>query len=85
MTANFSQIAVNIWSLADLSHRDFKQSQYGLVILLFMIFRRLECVLEARKPQVFEQVEKLKAMPARFFSISNLVSFWRSWLWCLLI
>jgi type I restriction enzyme M protein len=31
---------------------DFKQSQYGRVILPFTILRRLECVLAARKPQV---------------------------------
>ena len=59
MTANFSQTAAYIWSLADLLRGDFKQSQYGRVILPFTILRRLECVLEARKPKVLEQVQKL--------------------------
>ncbi len=33
MTTNFSQTAAYIWSLADLLRGDFKQSQYGRVIL----------------------------------------------------
>ena len=62
MTTNFSQTAAYIWSLADLLRGDFKQSQYGRVILPFTILRRLECVLERRKPKVLEQVEKLETM-----------------------
>ena len=42
MTTNFSQTAAYIWSLADLLRGDFKQSQYGRVILPFTILRRLE-------------------------------------------
>ncbi|MEM7114914.1 MAG: class I SAM-dependent DNA methyltransferase [Chloroflexota bacterium] len=63
MTTNFSQTAAYIWSLADLLRGDFKQSQYGRIILPFTILRRLECVLEKTKPQVLAQVEKLKGMP----------------------
>ncbi len=62
MTINFTQTAAYIWSLADLLRGDFKQSQYGRVILPFTILRRLECVLEERKPQVLKQVEKLAEM-----------------------
>jgi len=62
MTTNFSQTAAYIWSLADLLRGDFKQSQYGRVILPITILRRLECVLESSKLKVLEQVEKLKAM-----------------------
>ncbi len=62
MTTNFSQTAAYIWSLADLLRGDFKQSQYGRVILPFTILRRLECVLEKNKPTVLKQVEKLKTM-----------------------
>ena len=61
MTTNFSQTAAYIWSLADLLRGDFKQSQYGRVILPFTILRRLECVLEDTKPKVLKQVDKLKA------------------------
>lgn len=62
MTTNFSQTAAYIWSLADLLRGDFKQSQYGRVILPFTILRRLECVLEERKSAVLKEVEKLKTM-----------------------
>ena len=62
MTPNFSQTAAYIWSLADLLRGDFKQSQYGRVILPFTILRRLECVLESSKPRVLEQVQKLNSM-----------------------
>ena len=58
MPSNFSQTAAYIWSLADLLRGDFKQSQYGRVILPFTILRRLECVLEATKPKVLKQSEK---------------------------
>ena len=64
MTTNFSQTAAYIWSLADLLRGDFKQSQYGRVILPFTILRRLECVLEETKPKVLAQVEKLKSNKA---------------------
>ncbi|MEZ5065435.1 MAG: class I SAM-dependent DNA methyltransferase [bacterium] len=62
MTTNFSQTAAYIWSLADLLRGDFKQSQYGRVILPFTILRRLECVLEGTKAQVLAEVERLKGM-----------------------
>ncbi|MEM7481091.1 MAG: class I SAM-dependent DNA methyltransferase [Acidobacteriota bacterium] len=62
MTTNFSQTAAYIWSLADLLRGDFKQSQYGRIILPFTILRRLECVLEARKPNVLAEVAKLEGM-----------------------
>ncbi len=58
MTTNFSQTAAYIWSLADLLRGDFKQSQYGRVILPFTILRRLECVLEKNKPAVRDRAAK---------------------------
>ena len=36
-----------IWSVADLLRGDYKQSEYGKVILPFTVLRRLDCVLEA--------------------------------------
>jgi len=64
MAHTFSQTAAYIWSLADILRGDFKQSQYGHVILPFTILRRLECVLELRKSKVLAQVETLRAMTA---------------------
>ncbi|MCW2421878.1 type I restriction-modification system subunit M [Citrobacter farmeri] len=59
---NFSQTAAFLWSVADLLRGDFKQSQYGRIILPFTLLRRLECVLESSKPAVLEQAQKVYAM-----------------------
>ena len=51
-----------IWSVADLLRGDYKQSEYGKVILPFTVLRRLDCVLEATKPAVlFELAKREKA------------------------
>src|SRR5690625_2844284 len=47
-----SQTAAFIWSVADLLRGDFKQSQYGRVILPFTLLRRLECVLAPTRDAV---------------------------------
>ena len=48
-----------IWSVADLLRGDYRQSDYGKVILPFTVLRRLDCVLEATKPAVLaEHAEK---------------------------
>jgi type I restriction enzyme M protein len=38
-----------IWSVADLLRCDYKQSEYGKVILPVTVLRRLDCVLERTK------------------------------------
>ena len=60
---NFSQVAAFIWSVADLLRGDFKQSQYGRVILPFTLLRRLECVLEPSKANILVANEKVNLMP----------------------
>jgi len=35
-----------IWSIADLLRGDYKQAEYGKIILPFTVLRRLDCVLE---------------------------------------
>lgn len=47
-----------IWSVADLLRGDYKQSEYGKVILPFTVLRRFDCVLEATKPAVLAEKEK---------------------------
>ncbi|MDP2025695.1 class I SAM-dependent DNA methyltransferase [Sulfuriferula sp.] len=47
-----------IWSVADLLRGDYKQSEYGKVILPFTVLRRLDCVLEATKPAVLAEYAK---------------------------
>lgn len=59
---NHSALSSFIWSVADLLRGDYKQSEYGKVILPFTVLRRLDCVLEATKPAVLaEYAEKQKA------------------------
>jgi type I restriction enzyme M protein len=51
-----------IWSVADLLRGDYKQSEYGKVILPFTVLRRLDCVLETTKTAVLaEKVTREKA------------------------
>tara|TARA_B110001469_G_scaffold81371_1_gene76978 strand:+ start:184 stop:2538 length:2355 start_codon:yes stop_codon:yes gene_type:complete len=57
-----NNLATYIWSLADLLRGDFRQSQYGRVILPFTLLRRLECVLEATKPDVLAAADKVATM-----------------------
>src|SRR5918999_400168 len=45
-----------IWSVADLLRGDYKQSEYGRVILPFTILRRLDCVLEPIKADVLAEL-----------------------------
>ncbi|WLP93381.1 class I SAM-dependent DNA methyltransferase [Psychrobacter sp. M13] len=62
MTKNFSQTAAFIWSVADLLRGDFKQSQYGRIILPFTLLRRLECVLEEHKANVVTESLRIAEM-----------------------
>ncbi|QMS74750.1 type I restriction-modification system subunit M [Aeromonas veronii] len=63
MTTNISSLANLIWSVADLLRGDFKQSQYGRIILPFTVLRRLECVLAPTRDKVLATAESTKAMP----------------------
>ena len=47
------------WSIADILRGDFKQSEYGKVILPFIVMRRLDCILEASKDAVLEAAKGL--------------------------
>ena len=58
-----------IWSVADLLRGDYKQSDYGKVILPFTVLRRLDCVLAPTKDQVLAELaarQKLGVNPAPF-------------------
>ena len=57
-TANLSSL---IWSSADDVLRGiFKPSEYGRVILPFVVMRRLDCVLENKKDEMYELYLKFK-------------------------
>jgi type I restriction enzyme M protein len=47
--------AAFIWSVADLLRGDYKQSEYGKVILPLTVIRRLDCVLESTKQAVIDR------------------------------
>tara|TARA_R110000744_G_scaffold255462_1_gene370966 strand:- start:22719 stop:24461 length:1743 start_codon:yes stop_codon:yes gene_type:complete len=55
-----SNLSSFIWSVADLLRGDFKQSEYGRVILPFTVLRRLDCVLEPTKEAVLKEQAKRK-------------------------
>ncbi|GGD23654.1 restriction endonuclease subunit M [Franconibacter daqui] len=57
---SFNHTASFIWSVADLLRGDFKQSQYGRIILPFTLLRRLECVLEETKDAVVVEAKKVR-------------------------
>ncbi|MDA9463234.1 type I restriction-modification system subunit M [Bradyrhizobium sp. CCBAU 53415] len=52
---NHQNLSSFIWSVADLLRGDYKQSDYGKVILPFTVLRRLDCVLEPTKPKVLAE------------------------------
>ncbi|MGH3516455.1 MAG: type I restriction-modification system subunit M, partial [Haloechinothrix sp.] len=61
MSTTHTRLASFIWSVADLLRGDYKQSEYGKVILPFTVLRRLDCVLAPTKDAVLERKAKLSA------------------------
>jgi type I restriction enzyme M protein len=59
---NFSETTNFIWSIAELLRGDYKQSEYGKVILPFTVLRRLDCVLADTKPKVLKEFPKIQQM-----------------------
>ena len=55
----FQQKVSFIWSVADLLRGDYKQSEYGRVILPLVVLRRLDCVLEPTKARVLAKAKEL--------------------------
>ena len=53
---NHQALSAFIWSVADLLRGDYKQSEYGKVILPFTILRRLDCVLAHTKSAVLAEL-----------------------------
>jgi type I restriction enzyme M protein len=67
--------AAFIWSVADLLRGDYKQSEYGRVILPLTVIRRLDCVLEPTKAAVLEAYQR---HGARIESEEHLAPFLRA-------
>lgn len=57
---NQQTLADFIWNVADVLRGDFKQSEFGRIILPFTVLRRLECVLEPTRESVRTQHSLLK-------------------------
>ena len=53
-------ISALIWATADLLRGDYKQSDYGKIILPFTLLRRLECVLEPTREDVLKENDARK-------------------------
>src|SRR4051794_1291141 len=63
-----------IWGIAELLRGDYKQADYGKVILPVVVMRRLDQVLEPTRDRVIAQAAKLEAAgvenPERALSIT---------------
>ncbi|CAG0968821.1 MAG: type I restriction-modification system methyltransferase subunit [Candidatus Methanoperedens nitroreducens] len=59
---NVKENANFIWEIADLLRGDYKQSDYGKVILPLTVLRRLDCVLEPTKQKVLDYLPKIATM-----------------------
>lgn len=59
---DFREKANLIWSVADLLRGDYKQSDYGKVILPMTVLRRLDCVLELTKQKVLDYLPRVETM-----------------------
>jgi len=62
MANNFKERANFIWGIADLLRGDYKQSEYGRVILPLTVLRRLDCVLEPEKRTVLDYLPQAKGL-----------------------
>src|SRR5437588_10531804 len=58
-TTKAQSLASFVWSIAEILRGDFKQSEYGRVIMPFVVMRRLDCILEPSKPAVLEAAKGL--------------------------
>ena len=59
-TNRHSEIVGFIWEVANLLRGDYKQSDYGKIILPLTVLRRLDCVLANTKQKVLDKLPKLK-------------------------
>lgn len=61
---NFKEKADLIWRVADLLRGDYKQSDYGKIILPMTVLRRLDSVLSPTKQQVLKRLASVENMDA---------------------
>jgi type I restriction enzyme M protein len=59
---DFKDKANLIWKVADLLRGDYRQSDYGKVILPMTVLRRLDCVLAPTKQKVLDYLPKIEKL-----------------------
>src|SRR5687767_7089919 len=59
VTEQTRNLAAFTWSIAEILRGHFKQSEYGRVVLPFVVLRRLDCLLESTKEAVLAQAREL--------------------------
>jgi len=59
---DFKEKAVLIWKVADLLRGDYKQSDYGKIILPMTVLRRLDCVIKPTKQKVLDYLSKVEKL-----------------------
>jgi type I restriction enzyme M protein len=57
--AKIQSLSSFAWSIAEILRGDFKQSEYGKVVLPFVVLRRLDCILESSKDAVVAAYDRL--------------------------
>jgi type I restriction enzyme M protein len=60
LSTKHHELANFIWSVADLLRGDYRQSEYGKVILPLTVLRRLDCVLKPTKDAVLAKHAELE-------------------------
>lgn len=59
---DFKEKANLIWKVADLLRGDYKQSDYGKIILPLTVLRRLDCVIAPTKQKVLDYIPKIEKL-----------------------
>jgi type I restriction enzyme M protein len=80
-SSKHTELANHAWSVADLLRGDYRQHDYGKVILPFTVLRRLECVLAPTKDKVLETVARFRGQdinPDRFLRKASGHSFYNT-------
>ena len=57
--ADIKTLGAFVWSIAETLRGDFRQSEYGKIILPFVVLRRLDCILDETKPAVLDMAASL--------------------------
>jgi len=63
MSADIKNMGSFVWSIAETLRGDFKQSEYGKVILPFVVLRRLDCkAIADRRGELRSAAQKMNTM-----------------------